>query len=470
MYVYHKKLRRRNVRLGGSMQTLYNILTQINNVVLVIFSVAFVFQIVYILLFFVPVKKYPKAQKQHKIAVIIPAHNEEKVIARTVKNILKQSYARENYRIFVVADNCTDATAALAEQAGATVIVHNSQGKEKKNAGTAVHFGVDYILNNYPDTEFFVRFDADNIPHPDYLTKMNDAFESGVKAAKGYNHSFNFTQNTVSGISALWYIRDNAFTCRARSFLHLSQMLVGGGMMFSAEVVKDGFGCFSNSEDAQFTLKLARKKIRTHYVEDAVVYEDQPGSVGDLFKRNMRMGGGLFKLFFTDGLLSLLTFFVTFNFSLIDLFLSIIFIPIALLGVLWFPFYYVFSAVFMAVTADTVGLIALLQMLGIILSCAFILPFILQAVLAYFVERKKVRVPFKKLIGAFLLFPFYMIVYALGITLGAVGFSSWKIAERNVAVNCIDQSFIEAFKEACGEEPWLGDNQDAPQSDAEVQQ
>lgn len=437
------------------MERFYNIITAINNVVLVAFSVAFIFQLIYILLFFVPTKKYKPAQKKHKIAVIIPAHNEERVIFATVKNILKQSYDKDYYKIFVIADNCTDFTAKRAQAAGADVIVHNSTPNEKKNAGTAVDYAVKYILENYKDVEFFVRFDADNVPHPDYLKKMNDAFDSGAKAAKGFNHSLNFTQNTVSGISSLWYIRDNAFTCRARSFLHITQMMSGGGMMFSAEVVKEGFGCFSNSEDAQFTLKLARKKIRAHYVADAVVYEDQPGTVADLFKRNMRMGGGLFKLFFTDGLKSLATFFVTLNYSLVDLFLTMIFVPMALIGVIWFPFYYIYSVSYLLAIGNVAGALEILKVIAIILVAAFIVPFILQAMLAYAVERKKIGVPFKKLLPTFLLFPFYMIIYAIGITLGALGFNSWKIAERNVYY---DRSFIDAFESACGDKPYMDEN------------
>lgn len=434
------------------MENVYNVLTKINNAFLIIFSVSFAVQLIYIILFFVPTKKYDSAKKHHKIAVIIPAHNEEKVIFSSVRNLFKQTYPKEFFKIYVIADNCTDRTAERAAEAGATVIVHNSTNGERKNAGSAIDYAVAYVLEMDGEVELFVRFDADNIPHPEYLIKMNDAFDSGAKAAKGFNHALNFTQNTISCISALWYIRDNAFTCRARSFLHLSQMLTGGGMMFSADTVRDGFKCLSNSEDAQFTLKLARKKIKAHYVAEAIVYEDQPSTIGDLFKRNMRMGGGLFKLFFTDGLKSFAKFFVTFNFSLIDLFLSLIFIPVALVGVIWFPFYYIWSVCWLVLSGNITAAADVGYLIAIIIIFAFAVPFVLQAILAYFVERKKIKVPFKKLIPAFLLFPFYMIIYAIGITLGTLGFGTWKIAERNVYY---DRSFINIFEKACGEKPEL---------------
>lgn len=434
------------------MEQFNRILESVNAAIILAFSAAFIYQFIYILLFFAPVKKYPTAKKLHKIAVIIPAHNEESVILSTVKNILKQSYPKEFYEIFVIADNCNDRTAEFAALAGARVLTHVSEDKEKRNAGCAVDYAVRLILKERDDFELFVRFDADNIPHPHYLKFMNDAFDAGVKAAKGYNHSLNFTQNTCSGISALWYLRDNAFTCRARSFLRLSQMLVGGGMMFAAELVKDGFGCSSNSEDAQFSLKLARQKIRASFVREAVVYEDQPSNLNDLFKRNMRMGGGLFRLFFTDGIKSLFCFFRTLNFSLIDLFLSLVFIPAALVGVLWFPFYYVYSVVYALTVADYALVARIGVSIGYILGFAFILPFILQALIACIVERKQLKIPLKKLVVPLILFPFYMIVYALGITLGALGFSRWRTAERNAYY---DEQFIAEFERACGNKPHL---------------
>ncbi len=71
-------------------------------------------------------------------------------------------------------------------------------------------------------------------------------------------------------------------------------MLVGGGMMFSASVIREtgGWTAMSFSEDAEFTCNQLFKKRKAHYVSEAVVYEDQPSTVGQLFKRNMRMGGG----------------------------------------------------------------------------------------------------------------------------------------------------------------------------------
>ena len=55
--------------------------------------------------------------------IIVPAHDEEAGIARTVQSLLAIDYPAVLRRVIVVADNCSDATAARASQAGATVLV-----------------------------------------------------------------------------------------------------------------------------------------------------------------------------------------------------------------------------------------------------------------------------------------------------------------------------------------------------------
>ena len=65
--------------------TLYNVLTQINNVILIIIGIPFALQVIYMLLFWLPKKKFPKAEKKYRICVVISAHNEEDVIYNTVK-------------------------------------------------------------------------------------------------------------------------------------------------------------------------------------------------------------------------------------------------------------------------------------------------------------------------------------------------------------------------------------------------
>ena len=95
--------------------TLYNVLNTINVVILYVIGVPFFLQLIYMLLFWIPKKKFPKSDKINRIAIVIPAHNEEDVIYDTVKDVIdNQDYPRDMYDIYVIADNCTDNTIKLA--------------------------------------------------------------------------------------------------------------------------------------------------------------------------------------------------------------------------------------------------------------------------------------------------------------------------------------------------------------------
>src|SRR5260370_21962025 len=73
--------------------------------------------------------------------VIVPAHNEEPGISATVRSLLQVDYPRNLYRIVVIADNCTDQTAARAQAAGASVLTRNDPAHRGKGHVLTYAFG-----------------------------------------------------------------------------------------------------------------------------------------------------------------------------------------------------------------------------------------------------------------------------------------------------------------------------------------
>ena len=448
------------------MAVFNQVLNILNQAVIGIVSFAFAVQIVYLLLFFLPARKFAPAKQKHKFAIVVSAHNEEDVLPVALKSLMHLKYPRELYRVFVIADNCTDRTAEIARRMGAFVIERQEPDPKKRNVGYAYQYALPLILEAYPDVEAFVRFDADNILHPDYLARMNDAFDGGAVLARGYNHATNLTQNVIAGVSGLWYIRDCRFNCQARSALGIGQMMVGGGMMFAASLIREyGWTETGLSEDAEFMMDMLLKKHKAVYVKDAVVFEEQPSTLKDLFKRNFRMGHGLFRLFFTHGLKCFLKFFLSLRYSLFDVFLSMLFMPIAVLCVFWFPVYYVYLTIFHFASGgsfDPTGLctdcgffvtyqgmeLNVFTFIGWILLFAFLIPFIAQAVLVYVLDFKRIGMSFWKVLPSIITFPLFMVVYAAGIALGSVSNPKWKCAKRSAYY---DESFVRTMERATGE-------------------
>ena len=118
-----------------------------------------------------------KVNKKHKFMAIIPAHNEETVIKNLVDSLKMQNYPKELLDIYVIADNCDDDTAKIAEEAGATVLKRFDP--EKKTKGYALNWFLGKKIEENADYDAFCIFDADNIVDSNFLKEMNNKLLSG---------------------------------------------------------------------------------------------------------------------------------------------------------------------------------------------------------------------------------------------------------------------------------------------------
>ncbi len=100
------------------------------------------------------------------IAVLIPAHNESSGVTATLDSIRAQ--LRPQDRLLVVADNCSDDTAEIAQKNGAEVI--QRQDSEKRGKGYALDFGLEHLSQNPPDAVVIV--DADCLLEKDSLQHL----------------------------------------------------------------------------------------------------------------------------------------------------------------------------------------------------------------------------------------------------------------------------------------------------------
>src|SRR5215207_9640878 len=110
----------------------------------------------------------------HRTAVLIPAHNEGAGILPTIRDIQAQLGPQDS--ILVVADNCTDDTAAIVRAAGVEVTVRADPARRGK--GYALEFGVRHLGLNPPDV--VVIMDADCGLGQDALRRLSaNAMASG---------------------------------------------------------------------------------------------------------------------------------------------------------------------------------------------------------------------------------------------------------------------------------------------------
>ena len=239
-------------------------------------TIFWLYQIMVSLCSLVKLKDKPlKIKKDHRFMAIIPAHNEEAVVANLIESLKKQTYNKDLYDIYVIADNCTDNTAKVAKQAGA--IVYERFDETKKTKGYALNWFLQQkIKENAPYDAFFV-FDADNIVDKDFIKNMNKKLCQGEDVVQGYRDIKNPSDNWISSGYALFYWTMHRFYHLARYNLGLSPLLNGTGFMVKFDVIKpQGWDTVTLTEDIEFSLKriIAGKKLG--WATDAICYDEQP--------------------------------------------------------------------------------------------------------------------------------------------------------------------------------------------------
>ena len=188
-----------------------------------------------------------------KIAVLIPAYNEAAGIAATISTILPQLTPQD--RLLVIADNCTDATAEIARNCGATAIERHDT--ERKGKGYALDFGLRAIASDPP--EVVIMVDADCICESDSietLARVAMAEQRPVQATYLMEQPPDPTPK--DSISALAFLVKNLVRPSGLKQLGFPSLLTGTGMAFPWLIIRDVPLASSNIvEDMQMSLDLA---------------------------------------------------------------------------------------------------------------------------------------------------------------------------------------------------------------------
>lgn len=295
--------------------------------------------------------------------------------------------------------------------------------------------------------DMVVHLDADNHVNDEFSSLMNDAFQSGVDLARPYEGALNATQNFFTKACTMFYVFDSRFGSRMRERLHLAAHVNGSGAMMSMRMLKatGGYDSVSISDDTEYWFNRLFDGYKGHFVEDAVVYEDMPSSLKDTYNRNKRIGSGSMKLLKSKLFRMLGKFFTTGRFSFLEVFLTFIFTFLTVILATWIPVYYIFGFLFTGFAAY--GKIDVTMyppeyyyntfwgtifILGGILVGLFVLFGYLQALFLVITDYKKIGAKKRReLASAVLLFPFFLMLYSVTISIGAMSKPKWGKVERN---------------------------------------
>jgi cellulose synthase/poly-beta-1,6-N-acetylglucosamine synthase-like glycosyltransferase/spore germination protein YaaH/peptidoglycan/xylan/chitin deacetylase (PgdA/CDA1 family) len=227
-----------------------------------------------------------------KVAVLIPAYNEEKVIVRTVRAALNSDYP--DIRVIVIDDGSCDRTLEVArdafvrEEAAGRVLILT-----KPNAGKAeaLNYGIEHIL----DAELFVGIDADTIIARDAISHLVPHFVNPKVGAIAGNAKVGNRVNLWTRWQALEYITSQNFERRALDVLGAVSVVPGaiGAWRVSAVREASGYQIDTVAEDADLTMALLRRGYRVEYEDMALAYTEAPTNANGLMRQRFRWSFGI---------------------------------------------------------------------------------------------------------------------------------------------------------------------------------
>ncbi|MCC5908236.1 MAG: glycosyltransferase family 2 protein [Balneolaceae bacterium] len=216
-----------------------------------------------------------ESEYNRKFALVVPAHNEEKIISKTIYSLSGLIYPKSNYDIFVIADNCTDNTANLASSLGVTVLERNNH--KKKGKGYALRWAFDQILGHQKAYDAIIVVDADSLISGNYLEVMNYYLDQGSRVIQSSDLVLPEPGNWSIESTRIGFLLHNYVKPLGRKVLNLNMGLRGNGMCFRTDVLTEvPWKAWSLTEDLEYGLILLLNGIKIDFAPEATVYAQMP--------------------------------------------------------------------------------------------------------------------------------------------------------------------------------------------------
>lgn len=271
------------------------------------------------------------APPRSRIAVLVPAHDEAVLVGRCVSSLREQSYPSDLYEIVVIADNCTDDTAARAAAAGATVLVRTAP--DARGKGPALRWAMDRLLQSNPDLDALAVVDADSVADPGLLGALVARLELGAPVVQAEYLGRDEDQSIRSELRAAAFLLFHRVRFGGRAVLGLPCHLVGNGMLFSRAVLADHpWDAFTSAEDLEYSVDLRLAGVRPVYAGEARLAAPVVGRGRAAQVQRLRWEGGRFHVVRTRLPLLLAAVFVHRRWSLVDAAVDLAVPPLGLLA------------------------------------------------------------------------------------------------------------------------------------------
>ena len=241
-------------------------------------------------------KDFATADYQPQVAVLIPAFNEAKVVARTIRSVLMSNY--KNLRIIVIDDGSTDDTYKIATEVYAKEIADGRVTVlTKANGGKAE--ALNFALEQTTE-EIYVGIDADGVIAHDAITRLVPHFANPHIGAVAGNAKVGNRVNLWTRWQALEYITSQNFERRALDLFDVVMVVPGAIGAWRTAGVKAGGGYHPDTvaEDADLTMNLLEQGYAVIYEDQALAFTEAPINANELARQRFRWSFGILQAVF----------------------------------------------------------------------------------------------------------------------------------------------------------------------------
>jgi cellulose synthase/poly-beta-1,6-N-acetylglucosamine synthase-like glycosyltransferase len=227
--------------------------------------------------------------KTHTFAIVIPAHNEETVIAKTIQSCADLEYPANKFTVLVVADNCTDNTAKVAAKMGVTCLERHDENNKGK--GYALAWAFEQILPLGYDA--VVVLDADCLVDAHALRVFNKNLTQGFKVLQANDVASNPDVNSMGYAVAIGNFIENELFYTPKSALGLAVFLRGTGFVLHREILETlPWRAHSIAEDMEYGISLIKNEIQIRFVPEVKVASEFPVEKDQLDTQRTRWADG----------------------------------------------------------------------------------------------------------------------------------------------------------------------------------
>lgn len=242
----------------------------------------------------------PAGEPRSRFLIVIPAHDEEAGISSTVASCLGSDYPGSLYSVMVIADNCTDRTAAVAQAGGARVTVRYDS--QKKSKGYAIEYLIDRLKESgeFDALDGLVVVDADTQIDADMLRRFDADVQAGRDWIQCYYTVANPDQSWRTRLMSYAFSLINGVMPLGQYNLGTSAGLRGNGMCFSTRGLRRRpWVAYGLVEDMEFSWMLRLEGERIAFQPSTRVYGAMLGSGGSAAanqRRRWEFGRGEIRL------------------------------------------------------------------------------------------------------------------------------------------------------------------------------